>query len=609
MSGFKEILKNKNTVRLPLMILAVSLLLTVGVTYSFYRTAKSKDSVRFNNEVSRIQSAVENKINLYIALLKGSRGFIESTDELDRKSFANYIKNLGLDENFTGIQGIGYSKVFLPDERDVLVSKMKSEGYSDFKLFPETDLELHQAIVYIEPLNERNRKVIGFDMSSEKNRREAIYRARDSGEAATSAKVILVQEDEKDKQAGFLIYLPIYKRGTSPSSVEERRENLLGFIYAPFRAGDFLNEIQTNTLIRDISFKIYDREISSENLLAQTARQASVNFADQIEKTYTNYTSKENLEVAGRNWVIEYNSLPEFVAQSNVGWTPLIFLCGVAFSFLIFGLTYWEASARAEMQTVAAELYELEQQKQSLLEKEQKARQSAEQANRAKDEFIAVVSHELRTPLNAIAGWTKILKTDSLSNNTKNLALDKVDKNLRLQTQLVEELLDYSQIISEGIIFEDEKIVFSEIFEHTFKLFEEKAKEKNIELVKENKLNGHKISGDKDKLKIVVRNLFSNAVKFTNKGGKIETSVLENNGHIQLTVKDNGKGINPDFLPYIFDRFRQDDSTSTRIHGGLGLGLAISNHIVKLHRGTIEVNSEGLGKGATFIVKLPYLKD
>ena len=574
MSGFIEILKIKNTVRLPLVILAVSVLVTIGVTYSFYQTAKSKDNVRFNNEVNRIQSAIENKVNLYIALLKGGRGFIESTDKLDRQVFANYVANLGLDVNYKGVQGIGYSKIFLPGERNDLISKMQSEGYSDFKTFPETDSDIHQAIIYIEPFDERNKKVVGFDMSSESKRREALYRARDSGQATASAKVSLIQEDEKDKQAGFIIYLPIYKRNSFPSSLEKRKQNLVGFIYSPFGAGDFLKEIQANTLTRDIAFKIYDGEINADNLLTQTLQQKSASFTDQIEKAYT---ERENLNVAGRNWVIEYTSIPEFAVQSNVGWTPLIFLSGMAFSILIFGITYWEASARVKMQKTAAELYKLEQQKQSLLEKEQKARKSAEQANKAKDEFIAVVSHELRTPLNAIAGWAKILKTDSLSNNTKNLALNKIDNNLRLQTKLVEELLDYSQIISEGIIFEDKKIVFSEIFEQSCNQFEDKAKEQNIKFVRENKLNGHKISGDEDRIKIVISNLFSNAVKFTDKGGKIEASVLESDGNIKLIVKDNGKGINPEFLPHIFDRFRQDDYTSTRVYGGLGLGLAISS--------------------------------
>jgi signal transduction histidine kinase len=211
--------------------------------------------------------------------------------------------------------------------------------------------------------------------------------------------------------------------------------------------------------------------------------------------------------------------------------------------------------------------------------------------------------------LNAIAGWTRILRTDNLSNNTKNLALEKIDKNLRSQTKLVEELLDYSQILSGNINVEGVKVDFNKVFENTYQEIESKAKEKSIELLKDNQLNGHVILGDEDKIKIVIYNLLSNAIKFTHTGGRIETQLLEYDGEVQMTVKDNGKGISPDFLPHIFDRFSQADSSITRSYGGLGLGLTISNHIVKLHNGKIEANSEGLGKGSIFIVKFPYHKD
>jgi signal transduction histidine kinase len=271
-------------------------------------------------------------------------------------------------------------------------------------------------------------------------------------------------------------------------------------------------------------------------------------------------------------------------------------------------MTYWEASARAKLQTTAAELFELEKQKQTLLEKEQTARLSAENANKTKDEFIAVVSHELRTPLNAIAGWARILKTDNVSANTKNLALEKIDKNLRLQTHLVEELLDYSQIISGNINVEGKKVIFPDVFECSCREIEEKAREKSIEFIKDNQLNGHTILGDEDKVKIVIHNLLSNAVKFTHSGGKVEASVKQEGDNIQIIIKDNGQGISPEFLPHIFDRFNQADNSSTRNYGGLGLGLAITNHIVKLHNGTIKAQSEGKGKGSVFVVKFPVHK-
>lgn len=584
------------------MVLAVSILLTIGISYIFYQSSRNKDSIRFSNEVNRLQLSIENKINLYIALLKGGRGFIESNRAITRQTFAEYVKSLDLGKNYTGVQGIGYAKVVPAGERAALFEKMQSEGYADFQIFPAAEKDAYYVTTYLEPSDERNQKAIGFDMSSEVGRSEALDRARDSGNAATSAGLTLLQKSEGDTEREFIISLPIYKDGKLPASLAERKNNIVGYIYSPFSAVNFLNEIQNVKIASDISLKIYDGEPNAENLLAQSTDRQSVASRNQIEE---NYRAQKEIEVAGRKWFVEYNSLPEFAAQSSLGWSPLIFIIGMVFSFLFFGMTYWEASARIKLQSTAADLFEAEQQKQSLLEKEQAARLSAEQANRTKDEFIAVVSHELRTPLNAIAGWTRILRTEGLSENTEKLALEKIDKNLRLQTKIVEELLDYSQIVSGTIKLEGQEINFSDVFENTFSEIEPTAREKSIEFLKDNQLNGHLVLGDEDKIKIVIHNLLTNAVKFTHSGGKIETAVLENDGAIQLIVKDNGRGIATDFLPHIFDRFTQADASSTRNSGGLGLGLTISNHIIKLHNGKIEAHSEGTGKGATFTVSVP----
>lgn len=550
---------------------------------------------------------VENKISLYVALLKGGRGFIESNPVINRETFANYIESLDLGKNYTGAQGIGYVKVVAQNESAALTEKMKSEDFPDFQIFPAVEKDSYWIILYLEPSNESNRKMVGFDLAGETQRRETLEYARDSGDVATSPKISQLRESAADgDESGFLICLPIYKNGKIPASVEERKKNITGYIYSPFRSSNFLREVQAGGSGSDILLKVYDGEPNAENLLAQTVESPNVNFQNQIEEPYT---AEKELQAAGRRWIVQYRSLPEFAAQSSLGWSPLIFILGIVFSFLLFGMTYWEASARIKLEATAADLFDLEQQKQSLLEKEQTARLSAERANRTKDEFIAVVSHELRTPLNAIAGWSRILRTEELSTKTKNLALEKIDKNLRSQTTLVEELLDYSQIVSGTIKLEGREFIFSEVFEGTFSEIEPTAREKNIEFVKDNQLNGHLIFGDQDKIKIVIYNLLTNAVKFTDSGGRIETAVQENDGNLQMIVKDNGRGISEDFLPHIFDRFTQADASSTRTSGGLGLGLTISHQIIKLHQGNLEAHSPGTGKGATFTFTVPkYIK-
>ena len=594
--------KIKESVRFPYFVLVFSIILTIGATFLFYQSAKSKDAARFNNSVNRIRSSMDNRIGLYVALLKAGRGFIESSTDLERTKFANFVESLELEKNYFGAQGIGYAVNLQPADEQKLTQQMSAEGYANFKISPELNGKSGQIIVYLEPFNERNQKAIGFDMSSEDVRRTALEKARDSGIASATAKLILLQENDQDRQSGFLIYLPIYKNGQFPTSVEARKQSLQGYIYSPFRANNFLRDVQNNAGINDIAVKIYDGDAKSENLLVETDAVRDNNISGQINGQFS---TENDVEIAGRKWIVQYETLPAFAAQSSVNWSPLIFLCGLIFSFLLFGMTYWETATRAKLQKTTDNLTESESQIQALLEKEQEARRVAETANATKDEFISVVSHELRTPLNAIAGWTRILKSDELSKNTKELALQKIEKNLRLQTTLVEDLLSFSQLVSSNDNLSKNEIDLSEIFEAAHLEIAQTILNKTIKITKENNFNGQTIFGDAEKIKILIVNLLSNAIKFTPDEGIIKTCLTKSEDYAEITIEDNGRGINSEFLPHIFERFSQDDTSTTREFGGLGLGLAVSQHIVKLHKGTIEAKSEGAGRGSVFTVKLP----
>lgn len=590
------------------LVLAVLILLTIGVTYNFFKSAKSKDTIRFNNHTSLLESAIENKINLYVALLKGSKGFIEATPELNRNKFAQYVNHLNLQKHDSGVQGIGFTKIIEPGEQAALIQKMNLDGFTDFRMFPGNASDSCQTVIYFEPLDESNKKLIGLDMSSEPHYREAMARAAKTGEATATAKVDLAQNDEVGRQESFLIFLPIYQNDGQPVSKRQESESLLGFVFIALKANNFFNDIYKTIPDQDISFKVYDNEANPQYLLAQTESKNSIalNFANITDEKHE---AQNTLEIAGRNWILQYNTLPVFTEQSSVGWTPLILLCGFAFSFMLFGMTYWEAASRAKAQKTAVQLLEMQKQREVLLQNERNARQIAEEANSSKDEFISIISHELKTPLNAIAGWARILKTQELSRGTKDLALQKIDKNLRLQAGLVEQLLNYSEIISGKSVLNEEEVDFSELFEETLTQIEPLAKEKNISVTKQNQLDHHLISGDKEKIKIVVQNLLTNAVKFTQNGGKIEAKVYESNGVVQMVVKDDGRGISREFLPFVFERYKQADNPNTRDYGGLGLGLTISKHIVNLHQGKISATSAGKGRGATFTVSFPIRKD
>lgn len=243
------------------------------------------------------------------------------------------------------------------------------------------------------------------------------------------------------------------------------------------------------------------------------------------------------------------------------------------------------------------------------LKAEQAAREQAEVANRIKDEFLAVLSHELRTPLNPILGWTKLLRTGKLDEKKTAAALETIERNAKLQTQLIEDLLDISRILQGKFTLKISPVDLVTIIEAAKETVRLAAETKSIEIQTEFESNAEQVMGDPNRLQQVVWNLVSNAVKFTPVGGQVHIKLEFVNSYAQLQVKDTGKGITPEFLPYVFDIFRQADSSITRRFGGLGLGLAIVRHIVEMHGGSVYAESPGEGKGATFSVKLPVVNN
>jgi signal transduction histidine kinase/CheY-like chemotaxis protein len=228
----------------------------------------------------------------------------------------------------------------------------------------------------------------------------------------------------------------------------------------------------------------------------------------------------------------------------------------------------------------------------------------AHDANRAKDEFLATVSHELRTPLNAILGWTRLLREESLDKGTVTRALETIERNGRSQAQLIEDILDASRIITGKLRLISEPVELIAVIRAALDAVRPTANTKGI-LLEENLDYPFRIMGDADRLQQIASNLLTNAIKFTHKGGRVQVKLERSCSSIQLSVSDTGKGIKPEFLPHVFDRFTQAEQTSSRAHGGLGLGLAIVRTLVELHGGAVRVESPGEGMGSTFFVDLP----
>ena len=260
----------------------------------------------------------------------------------------------------------------------------------------------------------------------------------------------------------------------------------------------------------------------------------------------------------------------------------------------------------SERKRAQDDLAESERRLARLYQSEQEARKSADLANSAKDDFLAIVSHELRTPLNAMLGWTRLLRSGDLAPDKSLHALETIERNAVTQAELVEDLLDVSRIVRGKLSIEKAPVDVRTLLEEAVDSLRPACHAKNIRVVTAFDALPGSLLGDSNRLRQVVWNLLTNAIKFTPSGGAIEVSLQRLSGNLRVCVTDSGEGIEPGLLPRVFDRFVQAEGVTTRSHGGLGLGLSISRHIVELHGGTIEVESEGLGRGATFRVSLPF---
>ncbi|MFO1498063.1 MAG: CHASE domain-containing protein [Verrucomicrobiota bacterium] len=335
---------------IPYLVLLGSLLLTAAATYSAARVFLTRDKLHFENGAQQIKEAVEQRLAIYTEMLVLGSALYGTSSDIRRSEFRDYVASLRVDQRYPGIQGIGFSLRVRPEEKEALVRRMRAEGLPDFKIWPDAERLEYNSIVYLEPLDSRNQRAIGFDMGTEPVRRAAMDQARDSGAPTASGKVVLVQELLRQFQPGFLIYVPVYRGGKVPLTLESRRRDLLGFVYAPFRTGDLLRGILGRENGLPVDFRVYDSTNSTPpNLLYESAAGAK-------DKSSLRFQKRQAISVAGRPWTFEFAPGQHLFSTSGLEVVPFLGLAGLFVSLVLFRLSSTQAKAYAAAEKSAADL-------------------------------------------------------------------------------------------------------------------------------------------------------------------------------------------------------------------------------------------------------------
>lgn len=587
----------------PAIVFGLALAITAVLLLSVTRTIEERDRAAFEAEATRTADAVRERVDTTITLLHGVSGlFAASRNEVTEAEFSAYIAQLGLRDRYPGILGIGYALRLQPAQVPVLEERMRTRGgLPDFRVWPKDPRPEYHSIVLLQPLGERNRAAIGYDMATNPVRRAAMERARDLGRPAASGKVTLVQEIDEHKQAGFVIYLPVYRGESLPTDLAGRRRSLAGFVYAPLRVGDLLQGVRGGGM-REIDFELYDGEQIRPDALLRSTREPEAQPAE--------YRTMRRLEVAGRPWQLVLTSRPVLESLSQRRLVPWLAALSLAVSALLAWITLVQARARRAAEAAAQQRERnelaLRASEERALERAQRLEQLYQEQRegaRRKDEFLAVLAHELRNPLAPIRNSLEILNRapeGDLARRARAIA----ERQVKQMVRLIDDLLDVSRISRGKIVLQVRRVRLADAVEAALETSRPLMEEREHRL-HAGYVDPHiELDADPTRVAQVLTNLLNNAAHYTPAGGDVWLQVTTPDPReVRISVRDNGIGIEPQMLRHVFELFMQVNRSPAG--GGLGIGLSLAARLAEMHGGRIEAHSEGFGRGAEFVLVLP----
>lgn len=563
-------------------VLLLGLLITAMVSFNVHDNAEKEDNLRFDYEIDRAIKRIQFRMERYEGFLVQTRAFFLASKDVSREEFHTYYVKTRLRERYPGIQGLGFALRINPKNLAAHIKKTQKE-IPTYSIWPDYKRNDYFSIFYLEPMDERNKDAIGFDMFTESTRQEAMRRARDSGIPTMSGKITLVQENGVDTQPGFNLYVPLYHDGQALETVEQRRKQLIGFVYSPFRTRDLFASIFLDSL-NDIDVEIFDgKKISNETLLYD--HDGYPFYKHEGDK---NLSDVKQIEIAGRTLTLNFTPSKSFKHKSTTSMPVITGITGILISLLLFWIVW--ITKREAITSQNSEI-------------------ALKEAVLARDEFLSIASHELKTPLTSIKLQAQMIKRsvqkdDPMINSKEKLLtlVEQTDRQTLRLARLVDDMLDISRIRTGRLTIEKEELDFSELVSDVITRMKEQFQEipggEPILRLTPNT----KGKWDRTRMEQVISNLLTNAVKYGNKK-EIIVEVSSTAESVTLKVTDHGIGVKESFKEKIFERFERAGISPNEV-SGLGLGLYITKQIVLSHGGEIKVESE-TNKGSTFIVTLP----
>ena len=583
----------------PFALLASGVALSVAASRYVVSTEKAQAQTEFNTDARQVAQQIQFRIDAYLEVVRAAGALLRASNEIAVTEFRAFVTALRLRERYPGLSAIGFAALTPQRELAQLLDELRLEG-SRIEIWPPGTRLLYCPVLFLEPtLN--NGKAVGFDLTTDTTLWPLVESARDSGEIRVSPTLPLVNQFGGATGAeAAVVILPIYRPREVLGTPENRQRAFVGAVLAPLRMAELLEEV-TREITPDVILDVYDPSVA-----------AAPGFLGSPQSGRGTNHLAQSIRVGDRQWVVLVSSRADTAEAEITEAAERTQLIGVVFSLLLFLISgvqirAWRVAATQEAEIRASEqaLRKTESDLRTMVDLERHARNEAQSASRAKDEFLTMISHELRTPLNAVIGWVSLLRSGVVRDERRGHALETIERNARLQAQLIEDLLDVSRLSMGKTRLDLRPVNLDTLITGVIDSFRPTAEARGLRLNVSIDTPGTTIKADANRMQQIVWNLVSNAIKFTPPGGQVDVHIERAGERVRLIVRDTGIGIRPEFLPHVFERFRQADSSTTRSYTGVGLGLAIVRELVQLHGGSITAASEGENRGSTFTLELP----